>query len=331
MKPISVFSTVVCILLMSAPVWGDTTMETTFKTGGVQGMGASEGTRIERYHGSKKYEVVDTKFTGAILSRLTSGNESITITRLDKSVYWELDPAKKTYRETPIAPLKLSEAPAQKGKEEKEMRVTKSEFSVKKTGNSESINGFPCTEYLLTWLLETEDVQTKAKSQLTMTTNLWTTPETATIRRAQAEVGDFDRALAKKLGVDMSPEEAKQMGMGALAAIGGVSDAELKQGLSKVRREMAKIQGYPIRTTVTWNQQGSEGGEASGEKGAGYSGASELLKGGGCLLPGLPGTGAKEGKQGGAVFSSTSEVKSINVDPVQASSFEIPSGYNQVK
>jgi hypothetical protein len=72
------------------------------------------------------------------------------------------------------------------------------------TGASETINGFPCKEYLITWLLEMEDVETKQRSLSTMTTNLWSTPETATVRSAQADVMKFQRAFARKLEL-MSP------------------------------------------------------------------------------------------------------------------------------
>jgi hypothetical protein len=85
---------------------GNATIESTVKTGGIKGMGASEGTLIKRYRGDKKGKSVSTKFTGAILSRVTGGSESVNITRVDKGVYWNLDPQNHTYVERPIGLLK---------------------------------------------------------------------------------------------------------------------------------------------------------------------------------------------------------------------------------
>jgi hypothetical protein len=320
MKGMMISLAVVLTMLASGPALGDTTIETTYKTSGVHGMGASEGTTVHRYQGSKSWDSTTTKFTGAVLSRVMGGDETITITRVDKGVYWTLDPKEKTYKETPIEPFKPGEGreqPGQKG--ERRVRVTKSEFTVKKTGDLETINGFPCTEYLITWLLEMEDVQTREKSRSTMTTNLWTTPETATTRRSQADAANFGRALAKKLGVNMSPREAKDLGVEAMATTFGMSESDVKQGMSKLKSEMSKVHGYPIRTVVNWDLQGAAGGASGGQPGAPTAG------GGGCLFGGIPGLSG--GTQAGPFFSSITEVKSIKVDSIPASTFEIPAGF----
>jgi hypothetical protein len=63
----------------------------------------------------------------------------------------------------------------------------------------------------------------------------------------------FQRAFARKLRVNVTPDEARLMGMEVFAAMSGMSEAELSKGLSRVQKEMSKIKGYPIRTEVTWN------------------------------------------------------------------------------
>jgi len=60
--------------------WVDATIDTTFRTGGIKGAGATEGTTIRRYQANKMVESSSSKFTGAILSRLAGGSESINIT-----------------------------------------------------------------------------------------------------------------------------------------------------------------------------------------------------------------------------------------------------------
>jgi hypothetical protein len=327
----------VFFLLIDSSAWGDSTIESTVKTGGIKGMGASEGTLIKRYQKDKKWESVSTKFTGAILSRVVGGSEGTNIARLDKGVYWNLDPKNHTYVERPIEVSRKEDLSKERGEKEKpKARVTKSEFTVKKTGASETINGFACEEYLVTWLLEMEDLETKAKSRSTMTTNLWATPETATIRKVQAEEQEFQKAYARKLGLTISPDEAKQLGMEALGSVSGARPEEIQKGLIRVKEEMSKIKGYPIRTVVSWILEGERAASAgTGEKASSGS-IPDIPKNIGGILGGLAGrvtqkmagekpspTGGKEGP----FFSSITEVKAINGDPISAEIFEIPAGY----
>jgi hypothetical protein len=318
-------------------VWGDATVETFFKTGGIKGMGAAEGMMAHRIQGEKKWDSSNLKFTGAFLSKLAGETDTITITRVDKALTWSLDTKKKTYTETPIKPVKMpaAERPQREEKPEKTTaRITQSEFSVKKTGAAETINGFPCEEYLVTWLLEVEDLETKAKSRSTMSTNLWTTPETATIKKVQAEEQRFNRALAKLLGSEISSEEARQMGMAAMAAMSKASQEEIQKGLVRVKNEMAKIKGYPIRTVINWNFE-SDGKEGAAPEGsASRDRPTDVSSGLGGIVSGLLGKAVQKkaeekmsGEKGAPFFSSTMEVKSLGADPVLGESFEVPAGY----
>jgi hypothetical protein len=302
-------------------------------------MGAFEGATTKRYQGEKMWDSTSSKFTGAILSRVAGGSESATITRVDKGVYWVLDPKNKTYTERPIEALKKGEPGKEpQGQEKPKMRVTKSEFSVKKTGASETINGFPCEEYLATWLLEMENIETKAKSRSTMNNHLWTTPETETIRKVQAEENGFHKAYAQKVGLQISPEETRQMGIETFAAMSGASQQEIEKGFAKVREEMAKIKGYPIRTVVNWSMEEEKAAGAEKEGSSSSESSSQTPTSVGGFLSGLSKTitqkmmkdqSSAPGQKEGASFSSTYEVKAISADSVPADVFEIPSGYSK--
>jgi hypothetical protein len=316
--------------------WGDVTVESTYKTSGIKGMGEAEGTSSQRYQGDKKWESQTTRFTGAILSRLVGESGNVTITRVDKGVIWNLDTKKKTYQENPLVPpkSKTDDREARDPKDSKPTaRISKSEFTVKKTGASETINGFPCEEYLVTWLLEIEDLETKAKTRSTMTTNLWTTPETPLTRKVREEESVYNKALAKKLGMDLSPEEAKKMGLMAMGALMKADSEEMQKGLIRVKNEMAKIQGYPIRTTINWNVEGDKGAPGSQEE---KTGKPERAEGIGGLLGGLGGKlaskktedkGAGQGGGSAPFFSTTVEIKSMAAEGLPNETFEIPSGY----
>jgi hypothetical protein len=339
MKIMGIFILAIFVFFGNCLVWADATVESTIKSSGFKGMGAFEGTSSRKYQGEKMWDSTSSKFTGAILSRVAGGSETATITRVDKGVYWTLDPKNKTYVERPIEAIKMGESGKEKPEQEKsKMRVTKSEFSVKKTGASETINGFPCEEYLVTWLLEMEDMETKAKSRSTMTNNLWTTPETATIRKVQAEEKAFQKAYAQKVGLQISPEEAKQMGIETFAAMSGASKQEIEKGFAKVREEMAKIKGYPIRTVVNWSVEGDKAEGAEKEEKASSESSSQTPTSVGGFLSGLSKGIAQKvmkdksstsGQKEGATFSTTHEVKAIRADSVPAEVFEIPSGYSK--
>ena len=327
------------LLGIHGPAWGDATIESTIKSSGFKGMGAFEGATTKSYQGEKMWDTTSSKFTGAVLSRISGGSESATITRVDRGIYWILDPKNKTYTERPIEAFKKDETGKERQEQEKpKVRVTKSEFSVKKTGASEIINGFPCEEYLVTWLLEMENIETKAKSRSTMNNNLWATPETATIRKVQAEEMAFHKAYAQKLGLQISPEEAKQLGIETFAAMSGASKQEIEKGFTKVREEMAKIKGYPIRTVVNWSVESEKAATAPKEGSTSGESSSETSKSVGGFLSGLSkgitqkvmgDKGSAPGQREGGSFSSTYEVKAIHADSVPAEVFEIPPGYSK--
>ena len=339
MKLAGIVTFAIIFFLGNGLVWADATIESFITSSGFKGMGAFEGTATKKYQGGKLWDQSSTKFTGAILSRIAGGSENINITRVDKGIYWTLDPKDKTYTERPIEALKKGEMEKEKPEQGKsKVRVTKSEFSVKKTGASETINGFPCEEYLVTWLLEMEDMETKAKSRSTMTNNLWTTPETATIRKVQAEERAFHKAYAQKLGLQISPEEAKQLGIETFAGMSGASKQEIEKGFVKVREEMGKIKGYPIRTVVNWSVEGDKAEGAEKEEKASSESSSQTPTSVGGFLSGLSkgitqkvmkDKSSTSGQKEAATFSTTHEVKAIHADSVPADVFEIPSGFSK--
>jgi hypothetical protein len=327
-------------LLGISTVWADATIEAIIKSSGFKGLGSFEGRTTKKIQGEKMWEQSATHFTGAILSRVASGRETVHISRIDKGVYWTLDPKDKTYFERPIEAFPKGDPEKEKPEQEKpRVRVTKSEFSVKKTGASEVINGFPCEEYLLTWLLEMEDLETKAKSVSTMTNHLWTTPETAGIRMVQAEEMSFGKALAKKMGLQISPQETQKMGFETFMAMTGTSPEDAEKGFIRIREETAKIKGYTIRSVSNWSLDGEKSPtlEKTGKEG---TSPTDRLKSVGGFLSGL----SKEitqkviGEKGvtpsdkeGGTFSTTYEVKAISSEPVPREVFEIPEGFKKTK
>src|SRR5574340_302236 len=102
MERFSIFILGFFLLVLAGSAWADGTVESTLKTGGIMGLGASEVTTVHRYKGDKMWASTATKFTGAILSRIVGGSEDVTVTRVDKGVYCNIDSKNRSYTETPI-------------------------------------------------------------------------------------------------------------------------------------------------------------------------------------------------------------------------------------
>ncbi len=339
--------TVVCLVaLVAGPAWADATIERYSRSEGFAGMGAFESTSIQTTSATAQREESRIKFTGGFLSaiqKMAGFGDSVRITRLDREVVWTLDPEKKTYTEAPLTAkgerdrsTPAQPRPKDKGKEKAEpsdVVITKNEFKVEKTGASKAINGFPCEEYLATWLLETLNQKTGETAKSLMTNHVWTTAETAEMRAAHAEENAYSQAYLKKLGVQMSPAEAQKF----LAGLGGVGDEEQQKALAKVAAEFSKIRGYTIVSDLAWNAEGSGAESKEGappKSGGGQSGGvgdvlgqlGKLFGGGGGQKSSEPAARGGQEKPG-SLFTLYTEVRSIRTAPADPTRFEVPAGF----
>jgi hypothetical protein len=336
------------VLVSPGAVRGDVTVERFNKSGGIKGIGASESSVVEKLRGLKKHETSSFKMTGSVggfLSKFAGDMGSDVITDIDKDVVWTLDHKKKVYTERPITLPKEKEEPSkrpEKGKEDKpKVRIVRNEISVKATGEKKTINGFDCTRYIVTWLIETENIETKERSKTTMTNDLWNTPETKEIRALQKEELEFAKAYMKKLGISVSPEEAKKFGMAAVAGMFGEDEQAVRKKLKELQEKLGKIKGYPVVTALKWEIEAPEAARQAGGEKAGKESEDVDLSGGiGGFLGGLAKKAAKkkaaessEESQKGAnvLFDFYSEVKKIDVTSIPSSDFTVPPGYKLVK
>jgi hypothetical protein len=342
--------TVACLLAMSAgPAWADAVIERYSRSDGFAGMGAFESTSVQATSPTAQRDETKMRFTGGFLSaiqKMAGFGDSVRITRLDREVVWTLDPEKKTYTEAPLTakgerersgPTQPRPRQQEKG-EPSDVVITKNEFKVEKTGAQKVINGFPCEEYLMTWLVETRNTKTEETSKSLMTDHLWTTPENAEIRQARAEEQVYAQAYLKKLGFQMSPAEARQF----LAGLSGLPEEEQRQALAKVAAELAKVKGFTVVSDLTWSAEGSggagakDGSQPRGGGGGGQPGMGELMGQLGKLFGGgqKSGSEARSGGGGdktGSLFNLYTEVKSIRTLGPDPTRFEIPAGYTLKK
>jgi hypothetical protein len=334
------------ILALTGLALADVQVQTFSRMTMFAGMGTVESNSKTAYQADKRAEIQDFRFVGGIVGTFSKGTQTKTeITRLDKDLIWELDPKAKTYTERPIAFPTDQELSGVKVESEtsgsapaSRHRVTKSEIKVEKTGKTRDLNGFPCTEYLITWEVVLEDTATKDKVDQMMTVDMWTTPLTDALKKAKAAEDEFNSRLAKKMGAGVPPAEMNQLGAGMLTGTYGVDSKEAAANLEKVSKEMSKVEGYPIANEVTWKLKADS---TAASKTAPQAKKEEPEPPPPPSLGGMSGFVANkiaksvvkepEKPQADVLFSSYTELKSVAVSAVPPEDFEIPAGYKKAE
>jgi len=334
MKPFPLMLLALVTLLAGSAI-ADLKTETLTRASLLTGIGTTEVQAATQYQGDKRAENQTTKMVGGIGGAFAGKPRTqVTITRLDKDLVWDLNPPKKTYTERPIALPAGTEVKGERresGRDQsKPYKVVKSELKVNKTGAKKDINGFPCVEYLVTWELVLEDTASKGKVTQVMTTDLWNTPLTDKLKQAQGIETEFNRGYVKKLGIEVSPQETDRLGAGMLTSMYGLDPKETAGKLEQVGKELAKVEGYSIVTEVKWQVKDDSAASKKPEPEpepeepptsiGGFIG-NKIAK---SIAPSKP-------KEENVIFSSYYEVKSVSLDSIPETSFEIPEGYKKVE
>jgi len=320
--------------LVAGSALADLKTETFTRASMITGMGSTEVNAVTQYQGDKRSEDNTTKMVGGVGGMFAGKPQTSTeITRLDKDVIWDLNPPKKTYTEHPIATPAGTETRAerkQSGPEQKPYKIVKSDVKVTKPGANRTINGFACTEYLITWELVLEDTASKGKVTQVMTTDLWNTPLTDQLKKAQAIETEFNRAYTKKLGVELAPEKTDRLGAGMLTSMYGLDPKETAGKMEEVGKEMAKVEGYSIVTEVKWQVKNDSTAKKPEPKEEPEEPPTSI---GGFIGNKIAKQIAADNKprEEDAIFSSYHEVKSVSLDAVPETAFEIPDGYKKVE
>ncbi len=135
--------------------------------------------------------------------------------------------------------------------EESSVRIIKNEFTVTKTGESKTINGFPAKEYLISWVMVWEDTESGDRGTDSLASHVWTTKPTSKMQKAQREENAFFIKYAKAAGFEMDMQSREMLGTQWLAMFRGLNHsagAEKKVDESAWAKEMKKIKGYPVLT-----------------------------------------------------------------------------------
>ena len=331
-------STLAVLLVLGTMAIGlavaDLKTETVTRATLMTGIGTTEVNSVNDYQGDKRADNQTSKMVGGVMGALAGKPQtSVEVTRLDKDVIWDVNPANKTYTERPIALPAGQEVNGERKQsgpaQGKPYKIVKSELKVNKTGATKDINGFACAEYLITWELVLEDTASKGQVTQLMTTDLWNTPLTDKLKQARQIEAEFSQKLAEKLGLGLSPEETDRLGAGMLTAMYGLDPKETAAKLEEVGKELAKVEGYSIVTEVKWQVKNDSAAGKQPEPEPKPEAAPTSL--GGLIANKLAPKPAANPQDEGVLFSSYHEVKSVSLDALPADGFEIPTGYKKVE
>jgi len=246
-----------------------------------------------------------------IISVDASGTE---ITRLDQDQIIRLDDKKKTYTVKSLADMRADllkqQKDVQKSAESEEKDGTRSYAVVdeaRRTGEKQVINGFSTEQLLVKISIYSENTKTGVKTVTNhLTADIWFDPSLAEAARVTAA---YRAAQQKAFGVDPT-----------------MAANPYAKWLSNVDGEMARISGYPIRSTITY--EGVAAPAAPAEAKAEDKPPTSI----GGAIGGMFGKKKSDpppvGPYGGPIlFTASTEVSKISTTTPAATEFEIPVGY----
>lgn len=196
---------------------------------------------------------------------LKSTNEG-EITDLARLMIYELDHKKETYAERPIE--QYTEEPVETEYEEESVEeddsdmeqeeadyedpieVIRDEFKVTETGKTKDINRFNCSLYTIEWLREWRNTESGETGTDSLYTEVWTTPVTGEMQRAQQAEQQFYKTYMEKLGFSVDLQAIENYGLNWVQMLGQMDNEASTGDINWDNRvsELAKIEGYPVVT-----------------------------------------------------------------------------------
>lgn len=270
---------------------------------------------------------------GVVSTNAVKGNRKVElnditgrVVDLGEEKVYTLDMKKKTYEVTTFEELrrrmreaqqKAQEAAKQQQGQEQQQPSGKEvevDFDVKETGQKRSIAGYDTRQVIMTITVREKGKALDEGGGMVVTSDSWLAPRIP----AMMELAEFEMKYWKAIAPDMMGMSAEQM-----ASVMAMYPM-IKQGMERLSRESAKLDGTPLATTMTFEavkskEQMSQGQAQSGSGGGGLSGmlARRMARKG-------------DDKPRATIFTSVSETLEI-ATAVPAADLEIPAGFKEKK
>lgn len=326
-------------------------LETHVVNNGLKGFFPFEETTKSYTRPDMQREDSKNKGTGTFSRYLIGSSEDSRIVRLDRKLVWTLDAKEKTYVECPLkgcaGPVAEKPKPEKKPEEPKKlekpsepdcrMKIAKSAFTVKSTGQKRSINEFDTEQYQVAWVVTLQDPK-KRQTISTLGVDVWTTPYTQPLKDAMAVEAAYAKSFANALvsvatggqKTQVVPEQAAQLINGYLSQI--VSPAD-KAAFMKAGKDLDKIKGYPVLIDLKWDMRGDA---CAGEEPQPTEDAASTPTSKGDLLSSVTSYFAKKKtdemvKEAAdkPILSFSQEVKRHKLEPIHDSVFSPPGNFTR--
>ena len=322
-------------VILSHPVFGQITFETKVTSYGFMGMGAFESNTKTYLIADAQRTEADLKFTGKVLKYMSPKGTEVSIVRLDKGLIWNVDNAKKTYREQTFAEIKemmtqgreyqTQEMPEQDEDYESEYDWQRPVVKVENVKETKTINGFNCQHYLASVTTVGVHKETGIKDTMLFVSDLWNAKD---VSEKMALVNDFNIRYMKAMGIDVPENQG-------LAMITGM----YKEQMETLEDEVSKLKGYPIvndmKMTMTKNAMPTKEEEEPEEESVSLRDIQRNFGGllGKKIMKDVVDKKAEKPQKTSVseLFHMTSEVLSINEGSVAGEMFEVKKGYKLKK
>ena len=237
-------------LLLVSSASADVVIKEKFVSEGLGGFGNGTTSRTLIVVGDKSRSEDEATYTGRFKTLAGGGkpHTTVSITRIDKEVIWNLEPEKKQYTELTFAQMRemmrKGQAEGEKSAQEAQAKDAEMTFTVdvKRTGAKETVNGFPTEQVIITCVGKPKNPEKGApekgekNAEIRMVMDEWLT-KSAPGAQEQAE---FYKRFAEKLGLD--PE---------LSGVSATARQMYGNGMKELAAKMKGLGGVAIRSTFT--------------------------------------------------------------------------------
>lgn len=278
---------------------------------------------------------------------VTITGQTASVIDLSKETITEINYQRKQYSVMTFAEMaQMMEELAQKSKSKDASGAT-FKIDVQDTGQTRQINGMDTRQMIVKMVMEGTDAESGKSGGLVVTADMWLAPKVA----GYEEITQFYSRMAQKMA--WTPT-------GGLTAMAG---PDASKALSELYKEGSKLNGIPVLQNI---RMGAEGGEGGAQAGAGgqqapaqqpQQQAEEERPSIGRALGGRLGGFGRFGRRkkqeepepqpqpqqqaaqpsggqdsaSGALLEMVTETTNFSSAPVDASKFEVPAGFKQVK
>ncbi len=314
-----------------------------FGTYQVQSTFKTQGT-IQLHDSQKDFK--GSSFTGNMMAKFVlRPGHTARIVNLDKSLVIDINHNRKAFRIKPLRehsfdPLAEGGEEEEPGMEqedeygeESDIKIIRNEFDVKKTGETKTINGFPCNEYLITWVVEWKNTNTEKTGIDSLSSHVWTTAVTSNMKAAEAEERSFNEQFARNLNLGLDEHYSQMLGLHWLAMFQALNQHQDHTGTineEEWTQKLEIIKGYPILTDGKYFVYSNKTQKKAKKKEEKINYRSKRSIFGGIMKKAFSKKKKTTSKKAGprkADFAFRTEMKMLKSAAIPATEFQPPVGY----